>query len=182
MDTLRFGVEWSCRLDEFFTEQIPQYWNGIKEAVKESAKTAMQKLIKLKDIILELCREHEIVLRSLLVKVGTKALIKYGAQMAVKGTARVGVKQGMKAALKTGAKAGLKGAIHPIGMVADGAQAGLELLGYEEAGKKVGVLGNAAGGAVAGFAVAGPVGAGIGAATGTAVWFVGEVAGKLFQP
>ena len=182
---LKYGSEWTSRLDEFFTAQIPQVWNDIKEAAKESAKTAIMRLFSVKEIILQTCQENEQILRSLLVKVGTKSLIKYGAQMAVKEASRVTAKAGLetsvKAGLETGVKAGIEGALFPIGITADFVQAGLEVIGYKDAGKKIGAAGNALSGAIVGFELGGPVGAGIGAAAGTAVWFVGEVAGNLFQ-
>ncbi len=49
----------------------------------------------------------------------------------------------------------------PVGILADGAQMGLEYFGHEKAGKAVGATGNVASGALTGFALGGPVGAAI---------------------
>lgn len=168
MSAVKFGIKWARNLDEFMNEFVPEVWSSIKEEVRESLSEALKKLGSLKDIIMEKCREHEKLLRSMLVKVGTKALIKAGAQVGLKQSARFG------------AKAVLKAATNPLGVASDLTQAGLEIAGYKDTAKKIGAGGNMAGGALAGFAVGGPVGAGVGAAVGTGIWFVGEVVGGLF--
>ena len=68
---------------------------------------------------------------------------------------------------------------NPVGIVADVAQAGLELTGNKEVGKAVGKYGNIASGAMMGAAVGGPVGAAVGALGGFAIWGIGEVVGGL---
>lgn len=66
-----------------------------------------------------------------------------------------------------------------MGIAADVAQAGLELVGQEEAGKAVGIGGNMVSGAMMGGAIGGPPGAVIGAGLGFALWATGEVAGGV---
>ena len=68
---------------------------------------------------------------------------------------------------------------NPVGIVADVAQAGFELAGYEKVGKQVGKGGNVISGAVIGAAVAGPPGAVLGAAGGFIIWGIGEVVGGV---
>ena len=70
---------------------------------------------------------------------------------------------------------------NPAGMVADAAQAGLEVTGHREIGRKVGMWGNIGTGAVAGTAVGGPVGAPIGALVGLGTWLIGEAAGQAIE-
>lgn len=168
MSTVKFGIKWARNLDEFIHEFVPDAWSLIKEAVKESLSEALKKLGSLKNIIMEKCHDYEKLLRNMLVKVGTKTLIRAGAQL------------GLKQSAKFGAKAVFKAATNPLGVASDLTQAGLEIAGYEDTAKKVGAGGNIAGGALAGFAVGGPVGAGVGAVVGTGIWFVGEVVGGLF--
>ena len=79
---------------------------------------------------------------------------------------------------QTSSKALFKAA-NPVGVVADVAQAGLELVGQEEAGRAVGIGGNMVSGAMMGGAVGGPPGAAIGAGLGFALWATGEVAGGV---
>lgn len=67
-----------------------------------------------------------------------------------------------------------------IGIVADVAQVGLELAGYEKAGKAVGLSGNVASGALTGFALAGPAGAAVGAVLGAGLWAGAEWIGSFF--
>ena len=66
-----------------------------------------------------------------------------------------------------------------ISTLADIFQLVLESCGYKKEAKIVGGLGNAAGGAVAGFIQAGPTEAVIGAAAGYGVWNAGENVGDV---
>ena len=68
-------------------------------------------------------------------------------------------------------------ALNPIGVIADVSQLVLEYCGYKNEAKIVGGLGNTVGGAMAGFIVAGPPGAVIGAVAGLGLWHVGGYLG-----
>lgn len=185
MDFAEFVGEWAERLRKFMEKYCPSIWGQIVEAAKRSLESAFSILNSCKEKILRTCRENKVILSSMVLKLGTKSVIKQAAKEVVK----VGFKGGTKLAASTATKAAvtgvtkvaLKSISNPAGAVADLAQAGLELAGHKEVGKKVGFTGNAGGGAVAGFMVAGPVGAGLGAAAGTTVWFVGEVVGSVFD-
>ena len=119
-------------------------------------------------------------------KTGAKSFVKMGTKIAAKTGAKTFVKMGTKTAAKTGAKSFIKmGAkslvkvANPIGIVSDLAQEGLEVVGYEEAGKKVGIAGNIATGAMIGGGLGGPPGVVVGALAGFGMWGVGEVVGRL---
>ena len=66
-------------------------------------------------------------------------------------------------------------------MVADVAQAGLEVTGHGEIGRKVGMWGNIGTGAVAGATIGGPVGAPVGALVGLGTWVIGEAVGLAVE-
>ena len=115
-------------------------------------------------------------------KVATKTTVKGAVKTATKSTAKGTTKAATKGAVK-GASADTSKALfkaaNPVGVVADVAQAGLELVGQEEAGRAVGIGGNMVSGAMMGGAVGGPPGAAIGAGLGFALWATGEVAGGV---
>ena len=139
-----------------------------KEEVEELKSFMKEKCLKdLTACILEECRRNEPFFRAIL-KLGAKSL------------GRLSVKFVTKNVVKVGLKGTLKGAAMPVGVAADVAQAVLEYAGYEEAGKKVGMFGNVASGAMVGFALGGPAGAGVGAAGGTLLWLGGEAVGCMF--
>ncbi len=58
-----------------------------------------------------------------------------------------------------------------VGIVADVAEYGLGLAGYESQGRVVGAVGNTVSGAMTGFSIAGPPGAAIGAGLGLLMWW-----------
>ena len=199
-----FVKEWADKLKQFLEKYCPTCWSKVVEAANKTLEMALGILIHSKDNILKVCRENKDILKSMVLKLGTKSAVKLvaqetvqvaakeGARYGVKQAAKVGVRSGTKLASRTATKVAVRGVSkvalksisNPIGAVADIAQAGLELSGNEDAkkaGKVVGFGGNAGGGAVAGFAVAGPVGAGVGAVVGTGIWLVGELVGSLFD-
>lgn len=104
------------------------------------------------------------------------------AEQIVKEGAKQALSQASKQALAQSAKS-LAKVTNPMAIVADVAQAGLEMAGHKEAGKAVGASGNIAAGAILG-SVAGPPGAAVGAMAGLGVWALGEgvgyVIGKLW--
>ncbi len=125
-------------------------------------------------------------------KHGAKSAAKSGAKVAAKHTAKHTAKSASKAGGKHAAKSGAK-VIHaaatattvaatlaaPVGILADGAQMGLEYFGHKKAGKAVGATGNVASGALTGLALGGPPGAAIGALAGYGLWKGGEIIGEL---
>ena len=84
-------------------------------------------------------------------------------------------RQAGKQATKQTFKGAIKMGANPVGIVADVAQAGLEMTGNKEVGKAVGATGNVASAAAIGFTTGGPVGAAVGAAAGLAFWGAGEM-------
>lgn len=103
------------------------------------------------------------------VGTGTKVTMKFGAQFGVGKAAS----QTVKMALNT--------FTNSAGMVADITQAGLEVTGHREIGKKVGMWGNIGAGAVAGATGFGPVGAFIGALAAFGSWIIGEGVSRATQ-
>ena len=165
---------------------------GAKAAAKEGAKAGAKAVVKAgtKSVAKGGAKAG--------VKAGAKAGAKAAAKEGAKAGVKAGAKAGAKAAAKGGAKAGIKGGAklaamaglkaNPIGVVADVAQAGLEVAGYEKAAKPVGGAGNVIGGAIMGAVVGGPVGAAVGgavaggiwAATEIGAWGIGRLAGMVF--
>lgn len=150
------------KIDEFLSEKVPEWLQLIEDTIKNTISWGLQRLHELKQVIIKTCRENEPALRSM-IELGVKSGIKHGIQKAV-----------LKSVAKTTVTT-IKSAATSIGVVADFAQAGLEIAGYREAGRYVGASGNVVSGVAVGFAVGGPVGAGIGAAAGYGVWFAGEL-------
>ena len=134
---------------------------GVKTTLKTTAKNAFKTTAKTA------------------IKKTAKTVLKTTAGTTLKTTAKTTLKTTAGTALKTTVKTALKTAPNLVGVGSDLAQAGLEHAGYERVGKKVGAVGNMAGGAITGCMIAGPVGAGIGAVVGGSIWFAGEVVGKL---
>lgn len=200
MDFADFVDQWAGKLKQFLEKYCPTCWDKIVEAAKITLETALGILNSSKNNILKVCRENEAVLKSMVLKLGTKSITKLVAQETVQVMAKEGVRYGARTVARAVVRGGtrlaartttrvvargvgkvaLKSVSNPIGIVADMAQAGLELTGNEKAGKTVGLAGNAGGGAVAGLAVGGPLGAAVGAVAGTSVWLVGELVGGLF--
>ena len=146
----------------------------IREGVKWGVDKALSALRAVKEKVTKFCRENEVLIEQL-----TKLATKTGLRTIA---AKVVTKQVAKVATKESAKAGSKLLVkvaNPLGIVADVAQAGLEVAGMEETGKKVGKYGNIASGVMIGAAVGGPPGAVFGAVGGFAVWGVGEIVGGL---
>ena len=107
--------------------------------------------------------------------------LKAKLKLRAKSLGRSSVQILTKYIVRYGFKGSLKSAAMPVGAVADIAQAGLECAGYEEAGKKVGIVGNIGSGAMFGFALGGPAGAVVGAGGGTVLWLGGEAVGYVFE-
>lgn len=179
IENIRFGIKWAYYLREFLKETCGEIWNPIEQAARECFESALRNLREKnnKSRILQSCRDNEEKLRSIL-QLGTKMIIRAGAQVAAKGATGFLV----KTALKTAA--------NPIGLVADGVQVALEAQETFGNGKKanlkkvardIGFGGNVAAGAYTGFMLGGPVGAGMGAAVGGGIWFIGELVGTVFS-
>ena len=81
----------------------------------------------------------------------------------------------MKTALKTTIKA------NPLYMAVNTGQAVLELAGYKEEGKSLGLIGNIGTGMNSGFMVGGPTGASVGALVGFSTWVLGEAVDKALD-
>ena len=68
-----------------------------------------------------------------------------------------------------------------MGVVADLAQSGLQMAGYEETGKAVDAMGNIFSGVMTGFSIGGPAGAVVGGAAGLGLWTGGETIGRCMD-
>lgn len=131
----------------------------VKEATKEVAEQGAKTAVRI------------------VVKKTTKKIAGQGAKTVVK----MAIKEGTKQVATQGVKGLAKAAIHPLGILADLAQVGLEYYGNVETGKKVGAGGNIAAGVLMGATVGGPVGAAVGALAGYLMWSVGESIGDLIE-
>ena len=151
----------------FLDENVPEWKQLVKETAERGSDWGLIRLKDMRDGIINICRKHKDILRAAF-KLGAKSSGRVSFQLLAKNAIRIGVKQT------------LKGAAMPVGAVADIAQAGLEYAGYEEVGEKIGVAGNVASGAMVGFALGGPVGAGVGVAGGALFWLGGQTVGYMF--
>ena len=150
----------------------------VQEGLKKGKEVALKSLKVVYSKVMKFCSNNEEVLKHL-SKMAIKTSRKIVVNTLVKATVRQGVKQAAKQGAKT-ATTGLLKAVNPVGIGADFAQAGLEYMGMEEAGKKVGMVGNIAAGALLG-SVGGPPGAVVGMLGGFLVWGAGEVVGEVID-
>jgi len=163
------------RLVYDFLHNFRPFIRVVKTAIKQGLEKAFNLLHIIKDEVVGFCRKNKDFMTKLtklvtksasreVMTVGIKQVIRYGAaevgQQAVQGVLRV---------------------TNPAGLVADVTQTGMELAGYEKAGKTVGMLGNIGTGAVSGAMIAGPVGLTVGALAGFLTWGAGEVTGAVIQ-
>ena len=155
---------------------LKQFIEVIQQGISYGIQSALSHLDSIKYIVIPHCLSNARLMNSfskLQIKIiPREILLQYGIKKAVKyGAAKAG-SQAVKRAVKVA---------NPGSIAADFAQAGLEVAGYEEAGKTVGALGNIGTGAVAGAMIGGPVGAAIGGIAGLFTWTVGEVVGNAFS-
>lgn len=191
-EIVRKGVEWGieaalsalkavkeeivkvCRKYEPLIVQLTKL--GVKSGARIATETGVKTLTK------HTIRAATKTATKSAVKEATKAAPKFivkGTTMTfAKSTAKETAKAAVKEVSAVSSKALFKAA-NPVGVVADVAQAGLELAGQEEAGKVVGIGGNIISGVMMGGAIGGPPGAVIGAGFGFALWATGEVAGGV---
>ena len=179
---------------EKYEMAVVKAYNGFRDLVRTAYDKGVALALKQLEIVIEFCREHPEVLKCLsmmaikatrgtVVTAFVKAGVRQGAKQVAKQGAKQVAKQGAKEAAKQGAKTvatGLVKAVNPVGIGADLAQLGLEYVGMEEIGKKVGMAGNIAAGAMLG-SVGGPPGAVVGALGGFLMWGAGEVVGKTID-
>ena len=179
------GYELSKKIAQETLKTLDDYMTGyggwraiVRKGIDFGINAALRALETAREEIVKFCKKN-------------KDLLKFLSQIAIKSFVRLVTEVGAKSVVRALAKKGTKqiavqsvkilGKVHPVGMAADVAQAGLEYLGYEDIGKKVGVAGNVTSGILLGAAVGGPPGAAIGAFGGFVVWGVGEVTGGLVE-
>ena len=190
-----------CALNDHVIAAYGGWRDLIRQGIDYGINAARIALQAVKDLVVRACQQSTQLMIHL-AKIGTKfaarqliptvskALVKQLAQgtaktatkevveqLAKEGTKQV-LSQGTKQIAAQGAKS-LAKMTNPMAFGADVAQAGLEMAGYNEAGKAVGASGNVVAGAILG-SVAGPPGAVAGAAAGLGVWLLGEGVGYVF--
>ena len=113
-------------------------------------------------------------------------LSKSMSRLSTKTVLRIAAKDYLKASSLAETTAGTtagetiaKVSLNPVGITADFIQEGLEMAGFKNEGKLVGIVGNIGSGLVTGFMSGGPIGAALGAVTGAALWSAGEVASQV---
>ena len=106
----------------------------------------------------------------------TAALTKYSSKIVAR-SCNTGISIGIAT---IGKKSATKIA-NPANVVVDITQVGLEIAGYKEQGKVLGLLGTLGTGACAGFMAAGPAGAIAGALTNAVPWLIGEGVGQTIE-
>ena len=165
--------------DKYLEENAGEEWTKLKKNTAQSVVSHAKSILAAPP---DICRKYETPAKSV-VKLGTKSIPKIAVELLTTTTVQTTVKAVTTMTLKETAKSTLKMATSPLGVsvIADLLQAGLEYAGYKEVGKKVGAVGNMAGGAMMGFALWGLPGAGIGATLGGGIWLLGEVAGRAFE-
>lgn len=179
-----------------FLSQFCHDWPEIVRLGKVCINQGLRLLNTVKDSVVKVIMQNcEIskALTQIATKSGTTLAARYATKkIAAKSTTHAIVAQSAKkggvsvtkVAITQGAKQGAKTAVkaaNVIGVAADITQAGLEYCGYENAGKKVGMTGNIASGAIFGATVGGPPGAAIGAFGGFLIWGAGEVVGDIID-
>ena len=158
-------------LYKFLDERSPEFAEVYSRAVEKGVKPALKYLRTVLNKIVKLCKRHKILI-SHLGKLAVKGVVSTSTKVAMKFGAGKAASQTVKTVLKF---------TTVTGMVADVAQAGLEATGHKQIGQNVGKWGNIGTGAMAGAAVAGPVGAPIGALAGFGTWLIGEAAGQAVE-
>ena len=181
------ALNYSCLTDvvdalnslyKFLRERSPEFIEACSTAVKEGVKRALKFLQTVLYKIVDICKKNKVLITHL-SKLTVNAAARVGA-IAVGTSTKVAMKFGAGKAASQTAKTFLK-FTNPAGMVVDVAQAGLEITGHREIGKKLGMWGNVGTGAVAGAAVGGPLGAPIGALVGFGTWMIGEAVGLAIE-
>lgn len=167
-------------LNEWLAERYGGWKKILKTAFDNGVNAAIHALTAVKDEIVKVCRENHVLLGQLSklafkTNVTQSCITKTALKTAFKESTEQVVKQGVGKTVVKVAKLG-----NPVSFGADVAQAVLEVAGYEEAGKTVGLWGNVIGGGMAG-AVGGPPGVALGALGGFAIWAGGEVVGGLID-
>ena len=146
-------------------ENLRGWKDIVREGIMWGIEKALAALRAVKEEVMKFCREHKSFIQQL-----TKLVVKTGLRQVAKAVTKQSTKVASKSLVKVA---------NPLGIGADVVQAGFEMAGMEETGKKVGKYGNIASGVMVGAAVGGPPGAVIGAAGGFVLWGAGEVAGSL---
>ena len=196
-------------LHDFLKEHLPEWKRFVKETVCQGLEWGLRNLKTLKAKIMKVLTEKPLTMSSIVVagskavtrKVITKGIAKKTATTVAKKTATTVTKKVISEATEkvtitltetvvaktvtgtvaSGAgKSALKAA-NPVGYISDAAQLGLELAGYNNAGKAVGASGNLVSGGMTGMALGGPPGAIVGALAGLGFWYVGEKLGDLMK-
>ena len=166
-------------LYNFLREKSTEFDEACTIAIKGSVYLALKYLRTVQNKIVELCKENK-ELMTHLGKISLKSVTRACA-ITVGSSTKVAMKQWMKYGVKKVALQAIKVIFNPAGIAVDVAQAGLEFIGYEKIGRQVGMWGNIGTGAVTGVAIAGPVGAPIGALVGFGTWAIGEVFGEAIE-
>ena len=167
-------------LNEYVNETYGGWKNLVKKGIERGIEAGLNALNAAKKVIVEKCKKNEKLMKHL-TKIAIKASTRVAMEIGAKGVTRFAAKKITKQVATQGVKGMAKAAIHPVGIGADVAQAGLEYMGYEDAGKTVGAGGNVLSGALIGATVGGPPGAAVGALGGFVIWLGGEVAGGLVE-
>ncbi|XP_065891255.1 uncharacterized protein [Dysidea avara] len=153
-------------------QSLRSFQKVVQTAINETLESALKILHIIKDEVIKFFKKDvnkflmaelpklavKVVPREVIIRCGIKQAIKYGVAEAGQ--------QVVQRALKFS---------NPASIVADLAQTGMEVAGYAEAGKGVGMIGNIGTGLATGAVVAGPAGAAVGALAGFLTWGVGEV-------
>ena len=184
--------EFIKRTNAYLERKIPEWGDLVEEAVQKGIYWAKTRLLALKSPIISWCNQNASQLLGFIQSVPmsckksvTKTLSKQaGRKVASKVTKKAATEAVEKLAANTAKSFAVKGVAsgaNPLGLVADVTQMGLELTGHETAGKVVGATGQMVSGAMTGFVLGGPIGAGIGAAAGYGLWKGGEVIGDTVE-
>lgn len=167
-------------LNDYVDDTYGGWRKMVRTGIERGIDAAIKALTAVKEEIVKVCTKNQVLMKHL-SKIAVKSAARWAAEFGTKSAVRVAAKKGTKMVAAQGVKGLAKAAIHPVGIAADIAQAGLEATGHENAGKTVGVGGNITAGALMGFAVGGPAGAAIGSLGGFLIWGVGEVTGGLID-
>ena len=161
---------------DYLVNNCPAFVQAANKIVTEGTERALKFLKTVMNQIVMACREHQPLITKL-TKLAAKAAIREGA---IKLGTKAAVKYGTAKVASQSAKTLLKYS-NPAGIVADVAQIGCEAAGYKKVGRRVGVYGNIGAGALTGAAIAGPMGAPIGALLGLGTWLIGEGIGQAVE-
>ena len=159
-------------------EDCPEFVNAASTAIKNGITKGIEFLFTIIQEVVDVCKQHK-ELMAHLTKLATKAVVREVANLGAKSI----MKYGAKKVASQSAKIAFKYS-NPAGLAADIAQCGLEVVGYNKVGKKVGLWGNIATGAATGGMLTGPawpVGATLGALVGLGTWCIGEGVGHAVE-